>query len=233
MRQGSSMLELVIAIVVMGIAVMSLPIMLLQTKSNNEFALQQETILAARTKLGDILTYAWDEGITNQLEVAFVLDTNDTGSETELNKHTNSRRVGHVMSDKRRKGFDTFTQATAHNNLGPDDGVAEETELADYDDIDDFHNSVQSLYNTGEAALSGLDYKFTDINLTTRVIYIDDSATYSNSIINDFIFTTANANRRSNLKMIQIDVVGAQTNFSLRSYSTNIGESELLRRTTW
>ena len=230
MRQGSSMLELVIAIVVMGIAVMSLPIMLLQTKSNNEFALQQETILAARTKLGDILTYAWDEGITNQLEVAFVLDTNDTGSETELNKHTNSRRVGHVMSDKRRKGFDVFIPSTVHNALGLDTG---EVTLADYDDIDDFHNSVQSLYNTGEAALSGLDYKFTDINLTTRVIYIDDSATYSNSIINDFIFTTANANRRSNLKMIQIDVVGAQTNFSLRSYSTNIGESELLRRTTW
>lgn len=230
MRQGSSMLELVIAIVVMGIAVMSLPLILLQTKSNNEFALQQETILAARTKLGDILTYAWDEEATNQLEGAFVLDTNDTGSETELNKHTNSRRIGHLLADKRRKGFDTFTQATAHNALGSDTG---EVTLVAYDDIDDFHNSVQSLYNTGEAALSGLDYKFTDINLTTRVIYVDDSATYSNQIINDFIFTTANANRRSNLKMIQIDVVGAQTNFSLRAYSANIGESELLRRTTW
>lgn len=230
MRQGSSMLELVIAIVVMGIAVMSLPLILLQTKSNNEFALQQETILAARTKLGDILTYAWDEEATNQLEGAFVLDTNDTGSETELNKHTNSRRIGHLLADKRRKGFDTFTQATAHNALGSDTG---EVTLVAYDDIDDFHNSVQSLYNTGEAALNGLDYKFTDINLTTRVIYVDDSATYSNQIINDFIFTTANANRRSNLKMIQIDVVGAQTNFSLRAYSANIGESELLRRTTW
>lgn len=230
MRQGSSMLELVIAIVVMGIAVMSLPLILLQTKSNNEFALQQESILAARTKLGDILTYAWDEEATNQLEGAFVLDTNDTGSETELNKHTNSRRIGHLLADKRRKGFDTFTQATAHNALGSDTG---EVTLVAYDDIDDFHNSVQSLYNTGEAALNGLDYKFTDINLTTRVIYVDDSATYSNQIINDFIFTTANANRRSNLKMIQIDVVGAQTNFSLRAYSANIGESELLRRTTW
>lgn len=230
MRQGSSMLELVIAIVVMGIAVMSLPLILLQTKSNNEFALQQESILAARTKLGDILTYAWDEEATNQLEGAFVLDTNDTGSETELNKHTNSRRIGHLFADKRRKGFDTFTQATAHNALGSDTG---EVTLVAYDDIDDFHNSVQSLYNTGEAALNGLDYKFTDINLTTRVIYVDDSATYSNQIINDFIFTTANANRRSNLKMIQIDVVGAQTNFSLRAYSANIGESELLRRTTW
>lgn len=230
MRQGSSMLELVIAIVVMGIAVMSLPLILLQTKSNNEFALQQESILAARTKLGDILTYAWDEEATNQLEGAFVLDTNDTGSETELNKHTNSRRIGHLLADKRRKGFDTFTQATAHNALGSDTG---EVTLLAYDDIDDFHNSVQSLYNTGEAALNGLDYKFTDINLTTRVIYVDDSATYSNQIINDFIFTTANANRRSNLKMIQIDVVGAQTNFSLRAYSANIGESELLRRTTW
>lgn len=84
MRRGTSMLELVVAIVVMGIAVMALPLMLSQTKSNNEFAMQQEAILAARTKLGDVLTYAWDEANVLLTGATLVLDTNDTGSDDEL-----------------------------------------------------------------------------------------------------------------------------------------------------
>ena len=228
MRRGASMLELVVAIVVMGIAVMALPLMLSQTKSNNEFAMQQEAILAARTKLGDVMTYAWDEANVALTDATLVLDTNDTGSDTELNKVNGSRRIGHVFGDKRRKGYDVQVLSTASGALGTDTG---ETQLSDYDDIDDFHNTSQQLFNSGEATISGQDYKFTDMNLTTRVLYIDDSATYINPTINDFAFTTANANRRSNIKMVEITVSGSQTNFVLRSYSSNVGESELLRRT--
>lgn len=228
MRHGASMLELVVAIVVMGIAVMALPLMLSQTKSNNEFAMQQEAILAARTKLGDVMTYAWDEANVALTGATLVLDTNDTGSDIELNKVNGSRRIGHIFSDKRRKGYDIQALSTASGILGADVG---ETQLSDYDDIDDFHNTSQQLFNSGEATIVGQDYKFTDMNLTTRITYIDDSATYINDSINDFIFTTGNANRRSNIKMVEITVSGSQTNFVLRSYSSNIGESELLRRT--
>lgn len=228
MRHGASMLELVVAIVVMGIAVMALPLMLSQTKSNNEFAMQQEAILAARTKLGDVMTYAWDEANVALTGATLVLDTNDTGSDIELNKVNGSRRIGHIFSDKRRKGYDIQALSTASGTLGADVG---ETQLSDYDDIDDFHNTSQQLFNSGEATIVGQDYKFTDMNLTTRITYIDDSATYINDSINDFIFTTGNANRRSNIKMVEITVSGSQTNFVLRSYSSNIGESELLRRT--
>lgn len=228
MRRGASMLELVVAIVVMGIAVMALPLMLSQTKSNNEFAMQQEAILAARTKLGDVLTYAWDEANVLLTGATLVLDTNDTGSDDELNKINGSRRIGHIPSDKRRKGYDIQTPSTASGTLGADAG---EAQLSDYDDIDDFHTTSQQLFNSGEATIAGQDYKFADMNLTTRVIYVDDSATYINDDVNDFVFTTANANRRSNLKMVEITVSGSQTNFVLRSYSANIGESELLRRT--
>ena len=49
MRKAASMIELIIAIVVMGIAVMTLPILLLKTQNNNAYTLQQEIILAART----------------------------------------------------------------------------------------------------------------------------------------------------------------------------------------
>lgn len=223
MKKGSSMLELVVAIVVMGIAMMTLPLILTQVKSNNEFSMQQEAILATRTKLGDILTYAWDEQNTLGSGAAVVLDTNDTGSDTELNKNSTSRRVGHVIADKRRKFLDTTNLATAHNALGSETGEA----TADYDDIDDFNTEVQQL---SSSATSTFDYKFTDINLTTRVVYIDDNASYSQSTI-ALTLDTANVGRRSNIKMIEVNATNAQINFVLRSYSSNIGESELLRRT--
>lgn len=224
MRKAASMLELVVAIVVMGIVLMSLPLLISQTKSNNEFAMQQEAILAARTKLGDVLTYAWDEQSANQTQVAFVLDTNDTGSDSELNKNSTSRRVGHVLGDKRRKGFDVLTPSTASGALGADGGEI----LATFNDIDDFSGSIQTL---SASATTAFDYKFTDMNITTTVFYIADNATYTNSNIVGFQLGTANVGRRSNIKMVQVSVRGAQNDFVLRSYATNIGESELLRRT--
>lgn len=228
MRKASSMLELVVAIVVMGIVLMSLPLLISQTNSNNEFAMQQEAILAARTKLGDIMTYTWDESIANQTEAALVLETNDTGSDSELDKNsTTKRRIGHVLGDKRRKGYDAFTQSTAHTALGNDAG---EITANTYDDIDDFNGEHQTLFGT---ASSTTDYKFGDMNITTTVLYVQDNATYSNQNIAGFVLETANANRRSNIKMVQVDVnvTGAKNNFTLRSYSSNIGEGELLRRT--
>lgn len=61
-----------------------------------------------------------------------------------------------------------------------------EAQLSDYDDIDDFHTTSQQLFNSGEATISGQDYKFADMNLTTRVIYVDDSATYINDDVKTF-----------------------------------------------
>ena len=63
-----SMLELVVAIVVMGIVVMSLPLILTQVQNNNAFAMQQEAILAAKAKIGDVLTYEWDANSISQFQ---------------------------------------------------------------------------------------------------------------------------------------------------------------------
>ena len=104
MRKASSMIELVIAIVVMGIAVMTLPMMLERTQANNAFAMQQEAILAAKTQIGDIITFPWDENsLSTTSNVVAVLDTDSVGNyQREVNT---TRRVGHVAQDKRRKFF--------------------------------------------------------------------------------------------------------------------------------
>lgn len=218
MRRAASMLELIVAIIVMGIAVMTLPLLLSQTQSNNAYTMQQEIILAARTKLGDTLTYRWDEN-SLQNDTIGVLMTN---GDSELNVTSDGiRRIGHVKGNKRRKFFASLNAATPPLNLGPDGGVL--------NDIDDFNNPTPTALVLSTQT-TNLDYHFQDFNLTTTVAYVSDDANYSANNIN-FVFGTVASATSTNIKMLTLSIAGADTTpFTLRTYSCNIGESELLRK---
>ena len=218
MKKASSMIELVIAIVIMGIAMMTLPLMLTRVQNNNAFAMQQEVLLAVKTKIGDITTFKWDENSILSTSNVAVLDVNNSDSELARFPDNNStRRVGHIDKNKRRKFFSTNRVATLPGNWSA--GTA-------FDDIDDFIGTVD--FN----ATGGLDYRF-DFNMTTDVGYISDDANYSANI-NDFLFNgtkLSNASGSTNIKIITVTVRGEDiSSFQLQTYSFNIGESRLLRR---
>ncbi len=216
MKNGASMIELVIAIVVMGIAVMTLPLMLTTTQNNNAFALQQETILAARTQLGDMLTYPWDEHTVGVNHAIGVLDT-DSASYKRFPDNNSTRRIGHIKGNRRRKFFTSLTYATPTALLGKD---GNET----IDDIDDFSTATPTTIHLVQNA-GVLDYRF-DFNMTTTVRYINDTASPSN-----FTFLDTNITNTSNIKMITIKLQGKDINtLTFRAYSCNIGANELLRR---
>ncbi|MDA7848094.1 hypothetical protein N8972_01250 [Sulfurospirillum sp.] len=221
LRKASSMIELVIAIVVMGIAVMTLPLMLDKTQTNNAFAMQQEAILAARTQIGDILTYPWDEN-SIQNDVVGVLNVH-INSDDELDRNITIRRVGHVLADKRRKFFNADVNATTIINLGKDGA-----ELIP-NDIDDFSGVLTRLVNSGEDA-GVLDYRY-NLNMTTTVSYVNDSADYFATNIPLFTLNTNSSLITTNIKMVELTLRGSNlSKFTLRSYSTNIGGSQFLRR---
>jgi len=80
-RSAMSMIELVVAIVVMGIAVASLPLILLQTQRSTALAMQQEVILATTTRLAFILSHEWDTfSYDTTAGVSRVLDTTSSTS---------------------------------------------------------------------------------------------------------------------------------------------------------
>jgi len=213
MRKAASMLELIVAIVIMGMAVMTLPMMLEQTQKNNEFAFQQEVLLAAKTKLGDTLTYRWDENSLNNERIV-VLETN---GDSELTSSIDNRRVGHIYGDKRRK-FNLENNATATANFN--DG--------NIDDLDDFDGESVGLFGV----VAELDYRFIDFNMTTTVTYVSDTADYNSTNLS-FNLDTATAGGTTSIKMLTLRIADAAENiepFTLRAYSCNIGESEFLRR---
>ncbi len=212
-----SMIELVFAIVIMGIAVMSLPLILTQVQNNNAFAMQQEAILAAKAKIGDILTYEWDENSYDPVASrSFVLDT--VNGDGELNATAGTpRRVGHIDVDYRRKFFPVATFASPIRRDG-----------GDLDDVDDFNNTVTTISATAETAGTGLDYVYT-LTMNPTINYARDTATYSKTILDDFTFNPDNAPASpTNIKAISVTVSGGDQNITLRAFTCNIGESILL-----
>ena len=204
LRKASSMIELVIAIVVMGIAVMTLPLMLERTQANNAFVMQQEAILAAKTQLGDIITYPWDDN-SLQGNVVAVLDTE--GNNDYKREAGTIRRKGHVKQDKRRKFFDAVIIPGNNAEISISDFIGT-SQLSPTSDI-------------GGVEETSLDYRFT-IDLNTTVSYVSDAT---------FAFPIITQVATSNIKMIEVEASGDEmSTFTLRAYSANIGESQLLRR---
>jgi hypothetical protein len=166
-----------------------------------------------------------------------VLDTNSSYFKREVNS---TRRIGHVVGNRRRKLFNS--EINASTTMGLDAGE----NINNADDIDDFNgvdSNVTTIINNSDNNRSE-DYRFLDLNLHTTVSYINDfnnSISVSNeknlsTISFDFNTTIATATS-TNIKMIEVNATVIDTTstdknitFTFRTFSCNIGENDLLRR---
>jgi type II secretory pathway pseudopilin PulG len=77
LRPAIAMIELIFAIVIMGIVLMSVPNLIRTTEKSGYVTIQQEAINEVSTHLNVVLSYHWDENDT--------YDTDDT-DENDTNK---------------------------------------------------------------------------------------------------------------------------------------------------
>jgi len=219
-RSGFSLVELVLSIVVIAIALMTVPLMLGQSAQSNQFSLVQESIMAARTKVGNIISFRWDNN-SSEANSSVTRAVDVRGGDSDLNRTGASslRRKGHTVRDMRRRMTDSPVFAT----IGHDD----------FDDIDDFDGNVSVIALTGSGVEGKFDYLDKDLNLTTQVMYISDDANYSATTINfDFNASTGHKNdaNSTNIKMIELTVRSSNKKdlpFVFRTFSSNIGQSKL------
>ncbi len=221
-KKGFTFIELIVAIVVIGIALMSVPLLLSQSSRSDEFSINQEAILAATTKIGDILTYPWND--TNSSGILHVFDV--THGDSQLIRH-NNRRIGHFKEKYRRKFYNN-SDSIEHNasiTLGlesHDHGV--------FNDIDDFNDANFSVAN------GGLGDYIQELNLSVRVFYIrNNDVNYSQSpTLNFGELNTTSHTPSTNIKMVEVNVSDGHTNktiTTLKAFSCNIGSYQLLYRT--
>jgi Tfp pilus assembly protein PilV len=233
MRRAIALIELIFAIVVIGITLLAVPNLLSTTTKASSSAITQEAVSNGASHLEMILSQYWDEQSSKAYDnpILYV-----SGGNSKLNEAKDSfnnpigRRVGSNKETPRRFAKDKSGNkifATPPSNFGFDGAET----IAD--DIDDFANSNYSLVNRENADVSVGEYKDTRVNISTMVYYIPDNANYSSSSVvfnNPF---SNKANRSTNIKAIKVTITSPNdTNkkIVLNGFSCNIGSQKLRRR---
>ncbi len=221
-RPAIAMIELIFAIVVMGIVMMSAPMLISTASSTTTVALQQEGIHEATSRINMILTYPWDESDTNDSCIPPVLHVSTAGNDLLAENGTTGRRIGIPIDSNSRTFLCAGQELNATYPLG--------SEAGDADDIDDFSNDP-SLVDIGDAG-AGKDYiEQTTVNIATAITYADDNASYANSTFSYPLGADVNAS--TNIKRISVTLTStsaaAELNtkrITLNAFSCNIGGYE-------
>jgi len=223
LRHAIAMIELIFALVIMGIAMMSAP-MLMSTATNSTFVgIQQEGINEASTRINMIMGYQWDENDTDDKYIPPILNVKAGASDLNQILLT-SKRIGipkesyrsFILSDK--NSSQLYASA-----LGSDGG--------DSDDIDDFGNVSLS-----QVQASTSDYVEKNILISTAVAYNLDSVSggYSQTTIQFSPFATSTDT--TNIKSITVTLTSSSgvseldKTIILRGFSCNIGGYQLEER---
>ncbi|NLY03993.1 MAG: type II secretion system protein [Campylobacter sp.] len=209
MKKGFSLVELVFAIVIFAISLVALPNIVQKSQLSNEFALKQEILLNAKTKVGEIMVYPWDIsscfGDANCGDVStpiFLVDSNKT---RHSSRDQNSNRNGLEYSDAR--------------YIAGGGGIS---------DFDGPSEKVTPNITASPTGGSGDFLTVTKLDVDVEYINISIPSNHQNSkIINNITLpNTGSLASESNVKRVKVDAVDDKGEFkaTLYSFSFNIGD---------
>ncbi len=180
-RKAIAMIELIFSIVIMGIALMSAPMLIGTSTKSSMLGMQQESIAAAVTQMNTIMTTEWDNMDTNGTIGSPVLKTaSATFAQCAAAADLTPVGVTGLSSGGRYcqglSGPSISYDATVAVDMGTDGTVIE---LTSYDDVDDYHNKsyTVSVYEGDDDydTASG-DYIDTKITIASQIFYAEDAA---------------------------------------------------------
>ena len=244
-RDGIAMLELVFAIVIMGIVMMSAPMLVSQANKSSLLGTQQEAIAAGATDIGLILTRHWDENDTNESLESPILFTASRDillstplAEVNITGNPIGIRAGMPLVSTR--SFLTAKGTRLGASIIMYDGNKSDVNDIDDDDIDDYHKNTHFLNNDEATTTEQGDYLDKTLAFTTTVSYISDAptgGTYNSATLSfNNPFTTSSPTATSNIKLVTIRIVSRSgvseldKNITLNAFSCNIGAYSLAER---
>jgi hypothetical protein len=232
-RPAVAMIEMIFALVIMAIVMMSAPMLISTSQTSTSIALQQEGINEAVSRINMIMGYAWDESNTNSAYAPILHTT--VGHPDLAMVATRARRAGTPQESQRTFIFSDINSSNlfTSTSLGLEAGETDVTA----DDIDDFIGLI-GLTAVDSAAVDYVEK--TNVSLTTDITYSSDSIAsgYNRTSINYNPFTTVLGDT-TNIKSIVVTLRSTDSNNSdildkqitFRAFSSNIGTYTLEERT--
>jgi len=243
-RPAIAMIELIFALVIMGIVMMSAPMLISTATSSTYVALQQEGINEAASRVNMIMGYAWDENDTNVSYIPPILTV--SAGHVDLDEvNPTARRLGTPLLSQRTFILSDANETDNNASIGLGTDGAEVAQ----DDIDDFAGATNLVLADGVAAT--VDYvENVTINIATGIAYTSDAPVgapagwYSAGTIRQHTPFAANGNpigigvnNTSNIKTITVTLTSTHADqealaktIILRAFSCNIGGYDLKTR---
>ena len=227
LRPAIAMIELIFALVIMGITLMSAPLLISQSTDSSIVAFQQESIAITASHTNALLTYSWDEQNTqSQVNNVNTILQVSINADNELNA---TNRVTSALINRARQ-FDTADiNATATPLLGADVTTPNEND----DDIDDFidNNQTLTLATVAAGSIDKGDYIDQDVLLTNSVNYMDDTTLYTTATgIVVFNLPKNFVNYTTNIKYLSVTLTSTSIStdlsnkeITLKAFMCNIG----------
>ena len=205
-RRAFTLIELIFAIVIIAISVVSLPMMNQAISKAIDSNLLQEAIFAAATELNEAISVHWDENSLEATSLDSLARVIDHSGNCENNASLPSYRQmpGHVSQPLHRRCLNS-------NAISPDDAAFTTDAVAD---INNMAHPSQNIFINPTPGQAG--YK----------------NTYNSAVA---VIRPANFNGNNNdIKRIMItvtdDSVPAKTITTLKTYSCNIGEIDYYKK---
>ncbi len=202
-RAGFTLIELIFAIVIISVVVMSLPKMSQLLTKNMDTNLVQEAVFAAATEIQEATTYHWDDNSLNDENAsrAGVINLDNT-CEDNTSSTRYRLRPGHILQPYHRVCIEDLTKGATNTNSN--------THIFSVSDI---NQSSHQIFTDNITSQEGYKYTY------TSQIDIDNSPSFANTT-------------HQNLKKITVTIKDSEGNIltSLSSYVANIGEVDYYKR---
>ncbi len=232
MKKAIALIELIFAIIIIAITLLSVPNLLSISKKSATSAITQENISNGASLVSEIMSLYWDENDTTPNSPILYVKSGD--SELNESKDTNGNLLG------RRVGSNNETPRIYEsdkngNRLEASSVLGMENNDTVEDDIDDFNGKNLTLINhIGETTTADIgDFKDTTVSLDISVDYISDINNYNNqNIFFNNPFNIIN-NDSTNIKAITLTLTSINNRnkkIILKAFSCNIGASKLKER---
>ncbi len=232
------MIELIFAIAVIGITLMSVPNLTSMSSKTTYVALQQESVTMLSSQLASIMTAQWDQKDTNDSIGYPVLQTDSSTipactTALPLGVSDNDGRYCRALDDKYYQASSTLGADANDANTGSND-------------IDDFDNTTTeaTVYNSEEIKTYQGNYIDVNISIKTNIWYGDDKPHKSNGSATTYKQQTTFSNpfdrkitdgTTRNIKLIRARLTShnpskeiADKNITMGAFMCNIGASKAI-----